>query len=108
MDPAAQEAHEAQVQAFIEYDSIAVQLHRRARQSDGAGGFIAWTDFNTACWDGSGTAYALQPLAVASVQVPGGIDAAIPYDFCLNDLTETAAPAAPTTTAPIRAGSTPL
>jgi hypothetical protein len=67
---------------------------------NGAGGFIAWTDFNTACWDGSGTAYALQPLAVASVQVPGGIDAAIPYDFCLNGLTETAAPAAPTTPAP--------
>lgn len=75
---------------------------------NGAGGFIAWTDFNTACWDGSGTAYALQPLAVASVQVPGGIDAAIPYDFCLNGLTETAAPAAPTAPAPIRAGSNRL
>jgi hypothetical protein len=62
---------------------------------NGSGGFIAWTDFNTACWDGSGAAYALQPLAVASIQVPGGIDAAIPYDFCLNGLTETAAPAAP-------------
>jgi len=62
---------------------------------NGSGGFIAWTSFNTACWDNSGTAYALQPLAVASVQVPGGIDAAIPYDFCLNGLTETAAPAAP-------------
>ena len=61
---------------------------------NGSGGFIAWTDFNTACWDGSGTAYANQPLAVASVQVPGGIDAAIPYDFCLNTLSEIAAPAA--------------
>jgi hypothetical protein len=71
----------------------------------GSGGFIAWTAFNTACWDNSGTAYALQPLAVASVQVPGGIDAAIPYDFCLNGLTETAAPATPPAPAPLRAGS---
>jgi hypothetical protein len=73
---------------------------------NGSGGFIAWTDFNTACWDGSGTAYARQPLAVASVQVSGGIDAAIPYDFCLNGLAETAAPAAPPP-APIRAGANP-
>lgn len=65
---------------------------------NGAGGFIAWTAFNTACWDNSGTAYALQPLAVASIQVPGGIAAAIPYDFCLNGLTEIAAPAAPAPT----------
>lgn len=76
---------------------------------NGSGGYIAWTDFNTACWDGSGTAYALQPLAVASVQVPGGIDAAIPYDFCLNGLTETAAPAAPAPApAPIRTDANPL
>lgn len=61
---------------------------------NGSGGFIAWTDFNTACWDNSGTAYARQPLAVASLQVPGGIQAAIPFDVCLNGLTETAAPAA--------------
>jgi len=28
----------------------------------GSGGFIPWTDFNTACWDGSGAAYARQPI----------------------------------------------
>ena len=71
---------------------------------NGSGGFIPWTSFNTACWDNSGTAYANQPLSVASVQVPGGIDAAIPYDFCLNTLTETAAPAAPPP-APFRPGA---
>jgi len=59
---------------------------------NGAGGFIAWTDFNTACWDGSGTAYARQPIATANLQVPGGTVAAIPYDVCLNSLAETAAP----------------
>lgn len=59
---------------------------------NGSGGFIAWTDFNTACWDGSGTAYARQPIATANLQVPGGIEAAIPYDVCLNGLSETAAP----------------
>jgi len=61
----------------------------------GAGGFIPWTDFNTACWDGSGTAYARQPISTANLQVPGGTTAAIPYDLCLNRLAETAAPVGP-------------
>jgi hypothetical protein len=54
----------------------------------GSGGFIPWTDFNTACWDGSGAAYARQPIVSAILSVPGTIDAAIPYDVCLNKLTE--------------------
>jgi hypothetical protein len=62
---------------------------------DGSGGFIPWTDFNTACWDGSGTAYARQPISIAMISVPGGTTAAIPYDFCLNRLAEADAPAAP-------------
>lgn len=62
---------------------------------NGMGGFIPWTDFNTACWDGSGTAYARQPIAVASLQVPGGNTTATPFDVCLIRIAETAAPAAP-------------
>ncbi|HET8940242.1 MAG TPA: hypothetical protein VFN67_42670 [Polyangiales bacterium] len=40
----------------------------------------------------------------ASVQVPGGIEAAILYDFCLNALTEAAVPATPPP-APFQAGA---
>jgi hypothetical protein len=61
----------------------------------GAGGFIPWTTFNTACWDGSGTAYARQPISLAIFSVPGGITAAIPYNFCLNSIAEANAPAMP-------------
>jgi hypothetical protein len=61
----------------------------------GAGGFIPWTTFNTACWDGSGMAYARQPISLAMISVPGGTTAAIPYNFCLNSLAEANAPANP-------------
>jgi hypothetical protein len=61
----------------------------------GAGGFIPWTAFNTACWDGSGAAYASQPISIAMISVPGTTTAAVPYDFCLNSITEANAPAAP-------------
>jgi hypothetical protein len=58
----------------------------------GSGGFIPWTDFNTACWDDSGEAYARQPIVSAILLVPGTSDAAIPYEVCLNQLTEINAP----------------
>jgi hypothetical protein len=58
----------------------------------GAGGFIPWSQFNTACWDGSGNAYNREPISAAMLLVPGNTTAAIPYDFCLVRLTETAAP----------------
>jgi hypothetical protein len=54
----------------------------------GAGGFIPWASFNTACWDGSGTAYAKEPISTAMVLVPGTSTAAVPFDFCVNSLVE--------------------
>lgn len=56
---------------------------------NGSGGFIPWTDFNTACWDGSGAAYARQPIVSAILLIPGTTDVAIPYDVCLNELAQT-------------------
>jgi hypothetical protein len=55
---------------------------------NGSGGFIPWSDFNTACWDGSGAAYARQPIVSAILLVPGTTGAAIPYDVCLNGLAQ--------------------
>jgi hypothetical protein len=55
---------------------------------NGSGGFIPWSDFNTACWDGSGAAYARQPIVSAILLVPGTTDTAIPYDVCLNGLSQ--------------------
>src|SRR6185369_15573348 len=57
----------------------------------GSGGFIPWDAFNTKCWDGSGTKYAGQPLTAAMILVPGST-AAVPFDFCLDDLREADAP----------------
>jgi cellulose 1,4-beta-cellobiosidase len=54
----------------------------------GSGGFVPWSMFNTACWDGSGMPYAMQPLAAAVVLVPGDMASAIAFDFCLNSLAE--------------------
>jgi hypothetical protein len=54
----------------------------------GSGGFVRWSTFNTKCWDGSGTAYANQPIVSVSVVVPGGNMAAVPFDFCLTSIRE--------------------
>jgi hypothetical protein len=51
-------------------------------------GFIPWKAFNTKCWDGSGKAYAMEPIATAMVLVPGDDADAVAFDFCLNSLTE--------------------
>ena len=51
-------------------------------------GFIPWKAFNTKCWDGSGKAYAMEPIATALVIVPGDDTDPIKFDFCLNSLTE--------------------
>jgi hypothetical protein len=72
-------------------------------QVTGAGGFIPWTAFNTACWDGSGAAYALQPISLAFISVPGTTMTVVPYDFCLSSITEANPPAA----APPTAGANP-
>lgn len=54
----------------------------------GKGGFIPWSAFNTACWDGSGKPYKREPISVAMLLVPGGPKTPQPYDFCLLRLTE--------------------
>lgn len=51
-------------------------------------GFIPWKAFNTKCWDGSGTAYAMEPISTALVLVPGDDADPVAFDFCLNSLTE--------------------
>jgi hypothetical protein len=56
------------------------------------GGTIAFSDFNTECWEGgAGVAYTGQPLTAAIVLVPGDSTAAVPFDFCLNSLIEAGA-----------------
>ncbi len=45
-----------------------------------------WSSFNTACWDGSGTAYSGQPIQSIAVLVPGGATDAVPFNFCLNSV----------------------
>lgn len=51
---------------------------------DGAG-FVAWSEFNTECWDGSGTAYnGTTPLEAIMVLVPGA-QTDVAFDFCLQE-----------------------
>ncbi|HKU38548.1 MAG TPA: hypothetical protein VJR89_10385 [Polyangiales bacterium] len=52
------------------------------------GGFVAWTSFNTKCWDGSGATYNREPIAKISVLVPGKTTASVAFDFCVQSLTE--------------------
>ena len=54
----------------------------------GSGGFVPWSAFNTKCWDGSGTAYAKQPIVSVSLLVPGANVSAVPFAFCLTSLAE--------------------
>jgi hypothetical protein len=60
----------------------------------GSGGFIPWSQFNTACWDGSGNPYKREPISSAMLLVPGNTESAVSYDFCLLRLTEANAPPA--------------
>jgi hypothetical protein len=50
------------------------------------GGIIPWGAFRRECWTQTGAPYALEPLEQLNVVVPGNASAAIPFDFCLNDL----------------------
>ncbi len=45
--------------------------------------FVPYSDFNTACWDGTGDAYAGQPVSAVVFLVPGSQEPT-PYDFCVN------------------------
>lgn len=58
----------------------------------GAGGFIPWASFNSACWDGSGVAYQREPISGAMVLVPGTTDQPVSYEVCMNGLKEARAP----------------
>jgi hypothetical protein len=47
---------------------------------------IPWSAFNTMCWNGQGATYAGEPLESVIIIVPGGDQAAVDFDFCLNAL----------------------
>jgi hypothetical protein len=38
------------------------------------------------CWNGQGATYAGEPLESVIIIVPGGDQAAVDFDFCLNTL----------------------
>jgi len=46
--------------------------------------FAPYAEFNTACWDGTGTNYAGQPLSAVLFTVPGGDTNATPYGYCID------------------------
>jgi WD40 repeat protein len=47
---------------------------------------ISWGEFTTACWNGAGTAYNMQPLANVQVYVPGNNTAATAFNYCVNSI----------------------
>ncbi len=49
---------------------------------------IEWGEFNTACWDDSGTFYAGAPINAVLVLVPGKQSTDTAFDFCLNGFTQ--------------------
>lgn len=48
--------------------------------------FIPWGEFNTACWDDSGTFYDGQALSQVMVMVPGSNTRDVSYDFCVDSI----------------------
>jgi hypothetical protein len=47
---------------------------------------IPWSDFNTMCWNNQGAAYAGEALESVIIIVPGGNQAVVAFDFCLDAL----------------------
>jgi hypothetical protein len=45
-----------------------------------------WSAFNTACWNGSGSTYNMQPLSNVVLTVPGGNVAAVSFSACIASL----------------------
>jgi hypothetical protein len=45
--------------------------------------FAPYSEFNTACWDGSGTAYSGTPVSSLGFEVPGREVQNLDYDFCV-------------------------
>jgi hypothetical protein len=56
-----------------------------AALSTPGGGFSAGT-FNTACWDGSGTAFTSSDVKTFQVVVPGSASGAQTFNFCISDM----------------------
>ncbi len=52
----------------------------------GGGGAFPWSSFKTNCWEGTGTAYAKQPISQVQVTVPGGNSTPVQFAFCLNSV----------------------
>jgi hypothetical protein len=55
--------------------------------------FAPYAEFNTACWDGTGTAYTGQPIAAVLFSVPGDDTAATPYGYCVDGFADGASAA---------------
>jgi hypothetical protein len=79
-----------QVQAL---DGATNERARWCAEVNGSGGFIPWSAFNTACWDGSGMPYQREPISGAMLLIPGATKAQTTFDVCLAALAETTAPA---------------
>ena len=47
---------------------------------------LPWSAFNTACWNGSGSTYQMQPLQAVELIVPGGNVAAVSFSACITSL----------------------
>ncbi|MEO5768170.1 MAG: hypothetical protein ABIS92_07440 [Polyangia bacterium] len=53
----------------------------------GASAMIPWSMFRTECWGATGTAFAAgTPISAVQVVIPSNTTAAVPFNFCLNDL----------------------
>lgn len=60
----------------------------------GSGGFIPWSAFNTACWDGTGLPYRREAISGAMLLIPGATDKPTNFDVCLIAIAEASTPAA--------------
>jgi hypothetical protein len=58
-------------------------------------GVIPWGNFNTACWDDSGSSYAREPINAVIVAVPGDNTNDTPFDFCVNEIRPAGDPSCP-------------
>jgi hypothetical protein len=47
---------------------------------------ILWSEFNTACWNNSGTYYNNEALEAVMIQIPGSAGGARTFDYCLTNM----------------------
>jgi hypothetical protein len=74
-------------------DGATNERARWCAEVSGSGGFVPWTAFNTACWDGTGIPYQREPISGAMLLIPGTTSAQTTFDVCLVSLAEASAPA---------------